>query len=117
MGSGNRAGSTYPAHDEVEDFFSPASTAFGAAPNTQTAVVDIALPGALPVMNKAVVDKAIQFGLAIGANVRRRSVFARKNYFYPDLPKGYQISQFELPVVEGGAITINVDGVEKKPSI
>ncbi|GAB7129297.1 Asp-tRNA(Asn)/Glu-tRNA(Gln) amidotransferase subunit GatB [Silvimonas sp. JCM 19000] len=93
--------------------FSPASTAFGAAPNTQTAVVDIALPGALPVMNKAVVDKAIQFGLAIGANVRRRSVFARKNYFYPDLPKGYQISQFELPVVEGGAITINVDGVEK----
>lgn len=93
--------------------FSPASTAFGAAPNTQTAVVDIALPGALPVMNKSVVDKAIQFGLAIGANVRRRSVFARKNYFYPDLPKGYQISQFELPVVEGGAITINVDGVEK----
>ncbi|SMC18514.1 aspartyl/glutamyl-tRNA(Asn/Gln) amidotransferase subunit B [Andreprevotia lacus DSM 23236] len=93
--------------------FSPASTAFGAAPNTQTAVVDIALPGALPVMNKAAVEKAIQFGLAIGGKVNRRSVFARKNYFYPDLPKGYQISQFELPVVEGGAITINVDGVEK----
>ncbi|MDR3427274.1 Asp-tRNA(Asn)/Glu-tRNA(Gln) amidotransferase subunit GatB [Silvimonas sp.] len=93
--------------------FSPASTAFGAAPNTQTAVVDIALPGALPVMNKAVVEKAIQFGLAIGAKVNRRSVFARKNYFYPDLPKGYQISQFELPVVEGGQITINVDGVDK----
>ncbi|MBE9609092.1 Asp-tRNA(Asn)/Glu-tRNA(Gln) amidotransferase subunit GatB [Chitinilyticum piscinae] len=93
--------------------FSSASTAFGAAPNTQTAVVDIALPGALPVMNKAAVDKAIQFGLAIGAKINQKSVFARKNYFYPDLPKGYQISQFELPVVEGGAITINVDGVEK----
>ncbi|WP_028453528.1 Asp-tRNA(Asn)/Glu-tRNA(Gln) amidotransferase subunit GatB [Chitinilyticum aquatile] len=93
--------------------FSGASTAFGAAPNTQTAVVDIALPGALPVMNKAAVDKAIQFGLAIGAKINQKSVFARKNYFYPDLPKGYQISQFELPVVEGGAITINVDGVEK----
>ncbi|GHD69106.1 Asp-tRNA(Asn)/Glu-tRNA(Gln) amidotransferase subunit GatB [Jeongeupia chitinilytica] len=93
--------------------FSPASTAFGAAPNTQTAVVDIALPGALPVMNRAAVEKAIQFGLAIGAKVNQRSVFARKNYFYPDLPKGYQISQFELPVVEGGAITINVDGVDK----
>ncbi|MBM3117102.1 Asp-tRNA(Asn)/Glu-tRNA(Gln) amidotransferase subunit GatB [Jeongeupia naejangsanensis] len=93
--------------------FSSASTAFGAAPNTQTAVVDIALPGALPVMNKAAVEKAIQFGLAIGAKVNQRSVFARKNYFYPDLPKGYQISQFELPVVEGGAITINVDGVDK----
>ncbi|TJZ78980.1 Asp-tRNA(Asn)/Glu-tRNA(Gln) amidotransferase subunit GatB [Chitiniphilus eburneus] len=93
--------------------FSPASTAFGAEPNTQTAVVDIALPGALPVMNKAVVEKAIQFGLAIGARVNRKSVFARKNYFYPDLPKGYQISQFELPIVEGGQIAINVDGVEK----
>ena len=93
--------------------FSPASTAFGAAPNTQTAVVDIALPGALPVMNKLVVEKAIQLGLAIGAKVNRRSVFARKNYFYPDLPKGYQISQFELPIVEGGQITINVDGVDK----
>ncbi|BCL77356.1 aspartyl/glutamyl-tRNA(Asn/Gln) amidotransferase subunit B [Jeongeupia sp. HS-3] len=93
--------------------FSPASTAFGAEPNTQTAVVDIALPGALPVMNRAAVEKAIQFGLAIGAKVNQRSIFARKNYFYPDLPKGYQISQFELPVVEGGAITINVDGVDK----
>ena len=93
--------------------FSSASTAFGAAPNTQTAVVDIALPGALPVMNKAVVEKAIQFGLAIGGKLNRKSVFARKNYFYPDLPKGYQISQFELPVVEGGQLAINVDGVEK----
>ncbi|MGL6039811.1 MAG: Asp-tRNA(Asn)/Glu-tRNA(Gln) amidotransferase subunit GatB, partial [Deefgea sp.] len=94
--------------------FSPASTAFGAAPNTQTAVVDIALPGALPVMNRAAVEKAIQFGLAIGANVKRRSVFDRKNYFYPDLPKGYQISQMDLPVVEGGVITIQVGDEERK---
>ena len=89
--------------------FSAASTAFGAEPNTQTAVVDIALPGALPVMNKAVVEKAIRFGLAIGADINRKSVFARKNYFYPDLPKGYQISQFELPVVEHGTITLRVE--------
>jgi aspartyl-tRNA(Asn)/glutamyl-tRNA(Gln) amidotransferase subunit B len=94
--------------------FSTASTAFGAAPNTQTAVVDIALPGALPVMNKEAVEKAIRFGLAIGAKINRKSVFARKNYFYPDLPKGYQISQFELPVVEGGAITIVVGDEEKR---
>lgn len=94
--------------------FSAASTAFGAEPNIQTAVVDIALPGALPVMNKVAVEKAIQFGLAIGAKVNRKSVFARKNYFYPDLPKGYQISQFELPVVEGGAITIRVGDEEKR---
>ncbi|HEX5337054.1 MAG TPA: Asp-tRNA(Asn)/Glu-tRNA(Gln) amidotransferase subunit GatB, partial [Gallionella sp.] len=78
-------------------------------PNTQTAVVDIALPGALPVMNKAAVEKAVQFGLAIGAKVNRKSVFARKNYFYPDLPKGYQISQFDLPVVGQGALTIQVE--------
>ena len=89
--------------------FSTASTAFGAEPNTQTAVVDIALPGALPVMNKAAVEKAIRFGLAVGADINRKSVFARKNYFYPDLPKGYQISQFELPVVEHGAISIRVE--------
>ncbi|MBS1155882.1 MAG: aspartyl/glutamyl-tRNA(Asn/Gln) amidotransferase subunit [Proteobacteria bacterium] len=89
--------------------FSTASTAFGAAPNTQTAVVDIALPGALPVMNKAAVEKAIRFGLAVNADINRKSVFARKNYFYPDLPKGYQISQFELPVVEHGAITLRVE--------
>ncbi|QKJ65997.1 Asp-tRNA(Asn)/Glu-tRNA(Gln) amidotransferase subunit GatB [Deefgea piscis] len=94
--------------------FSPASTAFGAAPNTQTAVVDIALPGALPVMNRAAVERAIQFGLAIGANVKRRSVFDRKNYFYPDLPKGYQISQMDLPIVEGGVITIQVGDEERK---
>ncbi|MDK2124964.1 Asp-tRNA(Asn)/Glu-tRNA(Gln) amidotransferase subunit GatB [Parachitinimonas caeni] len=93
--------------------FSGASTAFGAEPNTQACAVDIALPGVLPVMNKAAVEKAIRFGLAIGAKVNRKSVFARKNYFYPDLPKGYQISQFELPVVEGGEITIRV-GDENK---
>ncbi|MGQ5522607.1 Asp-tRNA(Asn)/Glu-tRNA(Gln) amidotransferase subunit GatB [Chitinimonas sp. PSY-7] len=97
--------------------FSSASTAFGAEPNTQTAVVDIALPGALPVMNKAAVEKAIQFGLAIGSKINRKSVFARKNYFYPDLPKGYQISQFELPVVEGGAITIRVGDEEKRVNL
>ena len=86
--------------------FSGASTAFGAAPNTQACAVDIALPGVLPVLNKAAVEKAIRFGLAIGANINRHSVFARKNYFYPDLPKGYQISQYELPIVQGGEIDI-----------
>lgn len=93
--------------------FSGASTAFGAMPNTQACLVDLGMPGVLPVLNKGVVDMAIKFGLAVGAQVAEKSVFARKNYFYPDLPKGYQISQFELPVVEGGQVTINVDGVEK----
>ena len=93
--------------------FSGASTAFGAAPNTQACAVDIALPGVLPVVNREAVAKAVRFGLAIGANVNRRSIFARKNYFYPDLPKGYQISQYELPIVHGGAIPIFVDGREK----
>src|SRR5919201_5670502 len=88
--------------------FSGASTAFGAAPNTQASAVDIALPGTLPVLNRAAVEKAIRFGLAVGGRVNRRSIFARKNYFYPDLPKGYQISQYELPVVQGGAVTILV---------
>ena len=86
--------------------FSSASTAFGAAPNTQASFVDVALPGSLPVLNKGAVDRAIRFGLAIGATINRRSIFARKNYFYPDLPKGYQISQFEIPVVQGGKIAI-----------
>jgi aspartyl-tRNA(Asn)/glutamyl-tRNA(Gln) amidotransferase subunit B len=86
--------------------FSGASTAFGAAPNTQASAVDIALPGVLPVLNRAAVEHAIRFGLAVGGTVNRRSVFARKNYFYPDLPKGYQISQYELPVVQGGFIEI-----------
>ena len=84
--------------------FSRAPTAFGAEPNTQACAVDLALPGTLPVMNKGAVERAIQFGLAIGAHIAPRSVFARKNYFYPDLPKGYQISQFEIPVVQGGNI-------------
>ncbi len=86
--------------------FSGASTAFGAAPNTQASVIDVALPGSLPVLNKGAVERAIRFGLAIGATINRRSIFARKNYFYPDLPKGYQISQFEIPVVQGGKIAI-----------
>jgi aspartyl-tRNA(Asn)/glutamyl-tRNA(Gln) amidotransferase subunit B len=84
--------------------FSRASTAFGAEPNTQACAVDLALPGTLPVMNKGAVERAIQFGLAIGAHIAPTSVFARKNYFYPDLPKGYQISQFEIPVVQGGRV-------------
>ncbi len=85
--------------------FSGASTAFGAEPNAQACAVDLALPGVLPVMNKAAVQRAIQFGLAVGAKVAEQSVFARKNYFYPDLPKGYQISQFEIPVVQGGTVS------------
>ncbi|MCC4114440.1 Asp-tRNA(Asn)/Glu-tRNA(Gln) amidotransferase subunit GatB [Aromatoleum toluclasticum] len=93
--------------------FSGASTAFGAAPNVQACAVDIALPGVLPVLNRGAVERAIRFGLAIGANVAPKSVFARKNYFYPDLPKGYQISQFELPVVQGGEITIRVGEGDK----
>ncbi|HRQ48007.1 MAG TPA: Asp-tRNA(Asn)/Glu-tRNA(Gln) amidotransferase GatCAB subunit B, partial [Rhodocyclaceae bacterium] len=88
--------------------FSGGSTAFGAEPNRQACAVDIALPGVLPVLNRGAVERAIRFGLAIGARVAPKSVFARKNYFYPDLPKGYQISQFELPVVSGGTITIRV---------
>ena len=88
--------------------FSGASTAFGAAPNAQACAVDLALPGVLPVLNRAAVECAIRFGLAVGAKIAPRSVFARKNYFYPDLPKGYQISQFELPVVIGGALTVLV---------
>jgi len=84
--------------------FSGSSTQFGAEPNTQASPVDLALPGVLPVMNKGAVEKAIQFGLAVGAVVAPESIFARKNYFYPDLPKGYQISQFEIPVVQGGFV-------------
>ena len=89
--------------------FSGASTAFGAEPNTQADAVSIALPGVLPVLNKGAVERAIKFGLATGAHIAQRSVFARKNYFYPDLPKGYQISQFDLPVVGQGALTIQVE--------
>jgi aspartyl-tRNA(Asn)/glutamyl-tRNA(Gln) amidotransferase subunit B len=93
--------------------FSGASTAFGAQPNAQACAVDIALPGVLPVLNREAVAKAIRFGLAVGATINPRSIFARKNYFYPDLPKGYQISQYEIPVVAGGSLTIHVNGAEK----
>ncbi|MBW8076974.1 MAG: Asp-tRNA(Asn)/Glu-tRNA(Gln) amidotransferase subunit GatB [Gallionella sp.] len=89
--------------------FSGASTAFGAEPNTQADAGSIALPGVLPVLNKGAVERAIKFGLAVGAHIAPRSVFARKNYFYPDLPKGYQISQMDLPVVGQGALTIQVE--------
>ena len=88
--------------------FSGSSTAFGAEPNVQASAIDIALPGVLPVLNKAAVECAIRFGLAVEAEVAEKSVFARKNYFYPDLPKGYQISQYELPVVVGGHVNITV---------
>ena len=84
--------------------FSGAATAFGAAPNTQACAVDLALPGTLPVMNRGAVERAIRFGLAVGSSVASQSIFARKNYFYPDLPKGYQISQYEVPVVQGGQV-------------
>ncbi|MFT3778405.1 MAG: Asp-tRNA(Asn)/Glu-tRNA(Gln) amidotransferase subunit GatB [Ottowia sp.] len=93
--------------------FSRAPTAFGAAPNTQACAVDLALPGTLPVMNREAVQCAIKLGLALGSHIAPRSVFARKNYFYPDLPKGYQISQFEIPVVQGGEVSFFV-GDEKK---
>jgi aspartyl-tRNA(Asn)/glutamyl-tRNA(Gln) amidotransferase subunit B len=93
--------------------FSRAPTAFGAEPNTQACAVDLALPGTLPVMNKSAVERAIEFGLAVGSTIAPRSIFARKNYFYPDLPKGYQISQFEIPVVQGGAVEFYL-GDEKK---
>ncbi len=93
--------------------FSRASIAFGAAPNTQACAVDLALPGTLPVMNKGAVERAIELGLALGSHIAERSIFARKNYFYPDLPKGYQISQFEIPVVQGGEVSFFL-GDEKK---
>ena len=93
--------------------FSRAPTAFGAEPNTQACAVDLALPGTLPVMNKGAVERAIEFGLAIGSHISPKSIFARKNYFYPDLPKGYQISQFEIPVVVGGQVEFFL-GDEKK---
>ncbi len=86
--------------------FSPASTAFGAPANTQAHPIDLALPGVLPVLNQAAVEAAIRFGLAVGGQIARRSIFARKNYFYPDLPKGYQISQFEQPIVTGGWVSV-----------
>ena len=96
--------------------FSGASTAYGAEPNTQACEVSTALPGVLPVLNKEAVECAIKFGLAIGAELPKRSVFSRKNYFYPDLPKGYQISQFELPVVGKGEVTIQVPETKSQPA-
>jgi len=98
--------------------FSGASTAYGAEPNTQACLVDLAYPGVLPVLNEEVVRMATRFGLAVGGTVAPRSIFARKNYFYPDLPKGYQISQFELPIVVGGEMYItDADGNEKRIGI
>ncbi len=88
--------------------FSGAPTAFGAEPNTQACAIDLALPGVLPVLNRGAVERAIRFGLAVGATIAERSIFARKNYFYPDLPKGYQISQYEVPMVQGGALSFVV---------
>src|SRR5476651_1817966 len=97
---------THAQLSTASKIFSGASTAFGASPNSQASAVDIALPGVLPVLNRGAVERAIRFGLAVNGKINRRSVFARKNYFYPDLPKGYQISQYELPVVLGGEIPI-----------
>ncbi|HEX4885143.1 MAG TPA: Asp-tRNA(Asn)/Glu-tRNA(Gln) amidotransferase subunit GatB [Casimicrobiaceae bacterium] len=97
---------THAQLSTASKIFSGASTAFGAAPNTQACAVDIALPGVLPVVNRGAVERAIRFGLAVGATIHPVSVFARKNYFYPDLPKGYQISQYEIPVVQGGEVPI-----------
>jgi len=104
---------THAQLSTASKIFSRASTRFGAQPNTQANVVDMALPGSLPVMNRGAVERAIQFGLAVGAHIAPRSVFARKNYFYPDLPKNYQISQYEIPVVQGGTLRFFVDGKEK----
>jgi aspartyl-tRNA(Asn)/glutamyl-tRNA(Gln) amidotransferase subunit B len=97
--------------------FSGSSTQFGAAPNTQASAVDLALPGTLPVMNRGAVERAIRFGLAVGAKVAPLSIFARKNYFYPDLPKGYQISQYETPVVQGGAVEFFVGDLKHKVNL
>jgi aspartyl-tRNA(Asn)/glutamyl-tRNA(Gln) amidotransferase subunit B len=104
---------THAQLSTVSKIFSGAATQFGAPPNVQACAVDIALPGVLPVLNQGAVERAIRFGLAVGADINRRSVFARKNYFYPDLPKGYQISQYELPVVLGGSLSMPVGDGEK----
>ncbi len=104
---------THAQLSTASKIFSGASTRFGAEPNTQACAVDLALPGTLPVMNRGAVERAIRFGLAVGAKVAPESVFARKNYFYPDLPKGYQISQYEIPVVQGGTIGFVLDGAAR----
>ena len=104
---------THAQLSTASKIFSGAATAFGAAPNTQACAVDLALPGTLPVMNRGAVERAIRFGLAVGATIAPLSIFARKNYFYPDLPKGYQISQYEIPVVQGGRVDFAL-GDQKK---
>ncbi|WP_210542518.1 Asp-tRNA(Asn)/Glu-tRNA(Gln) amidotransferase subunit GatB [Rhodoferax sp. PAMC 29310] len=104
---------THAQLSTASKIFSRAATAFGAAPNTQACAVDLALPGTLPVMNKGAVERAIQFGLAVNSLIAPRSIFARKNYFYPDLPKGYQISQFEIPVVQGGDVEFFLGGEKR----
>src|ERR1044072_473852 len=96
---------THAQLSTASKIFSRASTAFGAEPTPQASAVDLALPGTLPVMNKGAVERAIKLGLALGSHIAPRSVFARKNYFYPDLPEGYQISQYEIPVVQGGSVS------------
>ncbi len=103
---------THTQLSTASKIFSGSSTRFGAEPNTQASPVDLALPGTLPVMNRGAVERAIRFGLAVGATVAAQSIFARKNYFYPDLPKGYQISQYETPVVQGGTVEFFVDSVK-----
>src|SRR5689334_21226090 len=94
--------------------FSSSATAYGAPPNTQANLVDLGYPGVLPVLNREAVRMAVKFGLAVGASIAPRSVFARKNYFYPDLPKGYQISQYELPIVSTGKLEIVLDDGTRK---
>jgi aspartyl-tRNA(Asn)/glutamyl-tRNA(Gln) amidotransferase subunit B len=108
---------THAQLSTASKIFSGSSTAFGAAPNTQANAVDLALPGTLPVLNKGAVERAIRFGLAIGATVAPQSIFARKNYFYPDLPKGYQISQYEIPVVQGGTLSCVVTPKAGEPYV
>jgi len=105
---------THAQLSTASKIFSGSSTRFGAAPNTQASPVDLALPGTLPVMNRGAVERAICFGLAVGAKVAQHSIFARKNYFYPDLPKGYQISQYETPVVQGGVIEFFIGNTAHK---
>jgi aspartyl-tRNA(Asn)/glutamyl-tRNA(Gln) amidotransferase subunit B len=104
---------THTQLSTASKIFSGSSTAFGAEANTQASAVDLALPGTLPVMNRGAVERAIRFGLAVGAKIAPQSIFARKNYFYPDLPKGYQISQYEIPVVQGGEVHIRVGDSSK----
>jgi aspartyl-tRNA(Asn)/glutamyl-tRNA(Gln) amidotransferase subunit B len=104
---------THAQLSTASKIFSGASTRFGAEPNTQACAVDLALPGTLPVLNRGAVERAIRFGLAVQAKVAPLSIFARKNYFYPDLPKGYQISQYEIPVVQGGRVEFLLNGEKR----